>query len=137
MGLKLKRLLHCPAPLCVLTCTAFIFGSLNLFKLIIISPRLWVSFESLLIVPSLSPALQLPDRGSGAGRQGHPAQGRLLLLLPCHQASVMLQALTACLQAAPPKGRTGRQVALELEVRGLHPLQKYFRKGVKFCLSPG
>ena len=128
MGLKLKRLLHCPAPLCVLTCTAFIFGSLNSFKLIIISPRLWVSFESLLIVPSLSPALQLPDRVSGAGRQGHPAQGRLLLLLPRHQASVMLQALTACLQAAPPRGKTGRQVALELEVRGFASSAEVFQK---------
>lgn len=121
--LKLKCLLHCPAPLCVLTCTAFIFGSLNSFKLLIIpafSPRLWVS-ESVLIVPSLSPAC--PQLCSClmvglVGRQEHPAQGKLLLLLTPCQASVELQALTACLQAAPPKGKTGRQVALELGVRG-------------------
>lgn len=68
--------------------------------------------ESLLIFPSLSPALQLPDSGSGTrGRQGHPAQGNLLLLT-LYQPSVELQALTACLQAAPPKGN----IALELEM---------------------
>lgn len=108
MVLKLKHLLHCPAPLRVLTCAAFIFGSLNSVKLIIISPSLWVS-ESPVIVPGLSPALRLPDGGSGTrGRQGHPAQGRLLLLLDHQQASVELQALTACLQAAPPKGKSGQ-----------------------------
>lgn len=69
MLLKRRHLLHCSAPLRVLTCTACIFGSLNSFNHVVIFPRLWVS-ESVLIVPGLSLALQLPDSGSkeGGGR---------------------------------------------------------------------
>jgi len=111
--LKLKHLLRCPAPLCVLAYTALIFGSLNSFKLIIIPPWLWVS-ESLLIVPGWSPALQLPDSGAGVGGKGILHRGGFSSSCPHREASVELQALAACLQAAPPKGKRGRQVAVKV-----------------------
>lgn len=132
--MKLKQPLPCPALPCVLTRTAFIFGSLNSFKILIISafsPRLWVS-ESVSIVYVLSPARPLlcGCRMAGpGGRQGHhPAQRRLLLLLTAHQGSVELRALTACLWAANPKGKTGRQVALDTEGRGFSCFAEEFRK---------
>lgn len=106
VGLKLKCLLPCPAPLCVLTCTALIFGSWNSFKLLIIpafSPRLRVS-ESMLTVPSLSLALQLPDGGSGgeAGEASSPPPPDPLPGI-CGASSPH-----CCLQAAPPKEKNGR-----------------------------
>lgn len=106
--MKLKHLLHCSAPLRMLTRTAFVFGSLNSFKLIIISPRLWVS-ESLLIVPSLSLALQLPDGGSGLeGEAGAPCTGEASAL-PAPPADICGAASPHCLPSGSSPKEKNRQ----------------------------